>query len=89
MNTAEEQHTDQVATLPGLFGRYIRVVTAPDTLFQGLRGRPDWTGAIFLGAALIAAGTLLIPPDLTLATLREAILARGQPVPPGLEDQGR
>ena len=88
MNTAEEQHTDQVATLPGLFVRYIRVVTAPDVLFQGLRGRPDWAGAIFLGAALIAAGTLLIPPDLTLATLREAIMAQGQPVPPGLEDQG-
>ena len=88
MNTAEEKHTDQVATLPGLFVRYIRVVTAPDVLFQGLRGRPDWAGAIFLGAALIAAGTLLIPPDLTLATLREAIMAQGQPVPPGLEDQG-
>ena len=88
MNTAKEQHTDQVATLPGLFGRYICVFTAPDILFQGLRGRPDWAGAMFLGAGLVAAGTLLIPPDLTLATLREAILARGQPVPPGLEDQG-
>ena len=88
MNTAEEQHTDQVATLPGLFGRYIRVFTAPDVLFQGFRGRPDWAGAMFLGAGLVAAGTLLIPPDLTLATLREAILAQGQPVPPGLEDQG-
>ena len=26
MNTAEEQHTDQIPTLPGLFGRYIRGV---------------------------------------------------------------
>ena len=88
MNTAEEQHRDQVATLSGLFGRYIRVFSAPDVLFQGFRSRPDWAGAMFLGAALIAAGRLLIPLDLTLATLREAILAQGQPVPPGLEDQG-
>jgi len=42
---------------------------------------------MFLGAGLVAVGTLLIPLDLRLATLREAILARGQPVPPGLEDQ--
>ena len=68
--------------------RYIRLFTAPDILFQGFRSRPDWAGAMFLGAALIAAGRLLIPLDLTLATLREAILAQGQPVPPGLEDQG-
>ena len=88
MNTAEEQHTEQSDTPPGLFGRYIRVFTAPDILFQGFRSRPDWAGAMFLGAGLVAAGTLLIPPDLTLATLREAILAQGQPVPPGLEDQG-
>ena len=77
MNTAEEQHTEQSDTLPGLFGRYIRLFTAPDILFQGFRSRPDWAGAMFLGAALIAAGRLLIPLDLTLATLREAILAQG------------
>ena len=88
MNTAEDRHTGQVATLPGLFGRYIRVFTAPDTLFQALRGQPEWAGAMFLGAGLLAVGTLLIPLDLTLATLREAIQARGQPVPPGLQGQG-
>jgi hypothetical protein len=86
MNTAEEQHTGQSDTLPGLFGRYIRVFTAPDSLFQGLRSRPDWAGAMFLGAGLVAAGTALIPPDLLLATLRETLQAQGQPVPPGLED---
>ena len=41
MNTADEQHTDQVATLPGLFGRYIRVFTAPDILFQGFGPAPS------------------------------------------------
>ena len=88
MNTAEEQHTEQSDTLPGLFGRYIRVFTAPDILFQGLRSRPDWAGAMFLGAGLVAAGTALIPPDLLLATFRETLQAQGEPVPPGLEDLG-
>ena len=32
-------------------------------------------------------GTLLIPPELTLATLRERMLEAGQPVPPGIADQ--
>jgi len=88
MNTGEDRHTGQVATLPGLFGRYIRVFTAPDILFQALRGQPEWAGAMFLGAGLVAVGALLIPLDLTLATLREAIQAQGQPVPPGLQGQG-
>jgi hypothetical protein len=88
MNTAEDRHTGQVATLPGLFGRYIRVFTAPDILFQALRGQPEWASAMFLGAGLVAVGALLIPLDLTLATLREAIQAQGQPVPPGLQGQG-
>jgi hypothetical protein len=70
MNTAEEQHTEQSDTLPS---RYIRVFTAPDSLFQGLRSRPDWAGAMFLGASLVAAGRALIPPDLLLATLRETL----------------
>ena len=88
MNTAEERFTGHAATLPGLFGRYIRVFTAPDILFQGLRSRPDWAGAVFLGAGLVAVGTALIPPDLSLATLRETLQAQGQPVPPRLEDLG-
>ena len=33
------------------------------------------------------AGTVLIPPELTIATLRERMLERGQIFPPGLADQ--
>jgi hypothetical protein len=89
MNAAGEEHTDQEAHPPGLFNRYFRVFFSPDLLFQGLRGRPDWVGALLLGGCLVAAGTLLIPPELTLATLRERMLEQGQPVPPGFEDVGR
>ncbi len=88
MDAVGEQHTDQEAILPGLFSRYIRVFFSPDLLFQGLRSRPDWAGALLLGAVLAAVGTALIPPDLALATLRETFQAQGQPVPPQLEDLG-
>ena len=66
--------------------RYIRVFLSPDILFRGLRGRPVWASAMLLGSCLALAGTVLIPPELTFATLREAMLARGQDVPPAVED---
>ena len=87
MNAGGKEHTDQEADLPSLFGRYIRVFTSPDILFQGLRTRPEWAGAMLLGSCLVFAGTVLIPPELTIATLRERMLERGQIFPPGLADQ--
>ncbi len=86
MDAVGEEHTDQEATPPGLFNRYIRVFFSPDLLFQGLRSRPAWAGALLLGAVLAAAGTVLIPPDLALATFRETLQAQGQPVPPELDN---
>ena len=78
---------DQEADGPGLFGRYVRVFISPDALFQGLRRRPVWVGAMVLGGCLVAAGTILMPPELTLATLRERALEQGQALPPGLVDR--
>ena len=86
MNTVRTEHTDQVASCWGLFDRYISVFISPDVL-QGLRRRPDWAGAMFLGSCLVLAGTVLIPPELTIATLRERMLEQGQPFPPGLADR--
>jgi len=77
----------QEAELPGLLSRYFRVITSPEALFQGLRSRPDWVGAMLLGSCLVLAGTVLIPPELTLATLRERIAEQGQEFPPGLADR--
>ena len=87
MNDGGKEHTDQETDLPGFFGRYTRVFTSPDILFQGLRSRPDWAGAMLLGSCLVLAGTVLIPPELTIATLRERMLERGQVFPPGLADR--
>ena len=88
MNTMGEGHPDQEAEFPGLFKRYFLVYFSPDLLFRALRGRPDWLGAVLLGGALIAVGTLLLPADVTIATLRERSLAQGQPLPSGFEDLG-
>ena len=87
MNAGGREYTDREADLPGLFGRYIRVFTSPDILFQGLRTQPKWAGPMLLGSCLVLAGTVLIPPELTIAALRERMLERGQVFPPGLADQ--
>ena len=87
MNAGEEERTDQETDFPGLFSRYFRVFTSPDGLFRALRTRPEWVGAMVLGSCLMLAGTVLIPPELTMATLRERMLETGRANPPGFEDQ--
>ena len=88
LNAAREEHKDLEAEFPGLISRYFRVLFSPDLLFQRLRSRPDWLGAVILGGGLMAAGAMLLPPDMLLATFREQALQRGQPLPQGLEDLG-
>ena len=87
MNTSGTDSTDQVAVGPGLFGRYVSVFISPDILFQGLRRRPVWAGAMLLGGCLVLARTLLMPPELTIATLRERAIEQGRAFPPGLADR--
>lgn len=87
MNAGGKHHTGQEVDLPGLFGRYLGVLTSPDVLFQGLRTRPQWAGAMLLGSSLVLVATFLVPPELTIATLRERMLERGQVFPPGLADR--
>ena len=87
MNVVEKERSEQEGTLPGLFSRYVRVFTAPDTLFQGLRRRPHWAGAMLLGSCIVLAGAILLPPELTIATMRERILEQGRTFPPGSAGQ--
>ncbi len=86
MNDVGAEHTDQEAKSPGLFTRYFQVFFSPDLLFQGLRTRPDYVGALLLGGCLTAAGLALIPTDLVVATVREQFQAQGQPVPAGFDN---
>ena len=86
MNAMEEGDTNPEVQGPGLFSRYVQVFFSPDDLFQGLRTRPYWVGAVLLGSGLAAVGVMLLTPDIMLATVREQALASGQPLPPEFED---
>ena len=85
MNAMEEGDTNPEVQGPGLFSRYVQVFFSPDDLFQGLRTRPYWVGAVLLGSGLGAVGFMLLPPDIMLEGVREGMLASGQPVPPEFE----
>lgn len=85
MNAMEEGDTNPEVQSPGLFSRYVQVFFSPDDLFQGLRTRPYWVGAVLLGSGLAAVGLMLLPPDIMLETVREQSLAAGQPLPPEFE----
>jgi hypothetical protein len=78
---------DQKADGPGLVGRYIRVFISPDMLFQALRRRTVWAGAMLMESCLMLAGTVLMLPELTIATLRERALEKGRAFPPRLADR--
>jgi len=85
MNAVEEGDTNPEVQGPGLFSRYVQVFFSPDDLFQGLRTRPYWVGAVLLGSGLATVGFMLLPPDIMLETVREQALASGQPLPPEFE----
>ena len=84
MSAERQERTDLEVSHPGLFRRYVGVFFSPNLVFRGLRRRPDWAGALILGGLLSAAGIMLLPPDLMLATMREQSMAQGQPLPPFL-----
>ena len=81
MSAEIEEPTELEVFRPGLFNRYVGVFFSPDLMFQGLRSWPHWAGALVLGGLLSAAGIMLLPPDLMLATMREQAMASGQPLP--------
>ena len=76
----------QEAPFPSLLSRYVQVFVSPGALFDRLVERPAWGGAMVLGAALVLAGAVLLPPELYLAAFRQRLLEQGQTMPPGLEN---
>jgi len=79
--------TEESPLLPSLFSRLVEVIVSPGVLFDALSRRPAWGGAVLLGAFLVFLGTVLTPPELFLATLRERLVEQGQSMPPGLENR--
>ena len=71
--------------LPGLLSRYLQVFVAPGLLFEKLRERPAWGGAMALGSAFLLAGTILVPAELLIEAIRQQLISQGQSAPAGLE----
>lgn len=67
--------------LPALPRRVLDVFVAPGTLFERLTRHPVWIGAVLLAAVLASLATVLAPPELMEAALRERILERGGALP--------
>lgn len=83
----DESPPPSLPSLPSLPSRFVQVIASPSALFDVLRQRPAWGGAVLLGALLLLLGAGLTPPELLLNTMRERLLERGQVMPPGLEDR--
>ena len=70
--TARESELPAEQPLPNLGVRLLQIFTSPASLFDRLKARPAWLGAVALIIVLGLAVQALIPEEL----IREAILAR-------------
>lgn len=61
------------------------VFVAPGKLFAALRDDPRWVAAAVLGAVLSTAATALIPTEMWVEAMRQAMLERGQTLPPDFD----
>lgn len=79
---------DPAAELPSLPVRVGQVFFAPGALFDRLKDRPAWFGALALGAVLAVVAVVAIPPEIWSEMVRAQLLESGQPVPEQLTIQG-
>lgn len=69
-----EMHADEgVVKVPSIFKRLIDVFVRPAELFDTLRERPVWGGALVLGAVLVVASMLAIPADVWTEMFRASM----------------
>lgn len=68
--------------------RLVKVFFSPGDVFQSLREKPAWFGALAAGAILVALSVLLIPADVWVQSMREQVARRGGEVPPFMETAG-
>jgi hypothetical protein len=90
--TGDQPNIDQPSTdppsIPSLPVRFGQVFFSPGQLFEALREKPAWVGALLVSALLIGGSTLLIPVDMLIDAAREQIISQGGEVPPGFENMG-
>lgn len=56
---------------PNLFTRFIQVFVSPGALFERLRERPLWVGAVILVVVLSIGSNLLLPDEVTRQVLEQ------------------
>lgn len=74
--------------LPSLPRRLVDVFVSPGLLFDALRSRPVWVGALVLGGALVVASALVVPTELYEEMMREQFQRSSQDMPEGFEMSG-
>lgn len=74
--------------VPSLFKRVLDVFVSPASLFDALRAKPVWGGALLLGALLVVVSAVVVPTELYEEMMREQIIQSGQEMPEGFEMSG-
>lgn len=77
----DPSEVDSTPHLPGLMGRIVLLFSEPSSLFRALGREPAIWGALFLGAALTALSSALIPVEIWEEGLRAQALASGAELP--------
>lgn len=85
MDGVDPVSESEVPQLPSLPIRALNMFFAPGEVMSGLKDRPAWAGALVLGAVVVALSNVLLPAEIYIATMREAILQGGGSAPDNLE----
>jgi hypothetical protein len=68
--------------------RLLNVFFSPGQVFEGLREKPSWFGALALSGVLLALSMALIPADIWVQMFREQASGQGTELLPFLESAG-
>jgi hypothetical protein len=79
---------DAAVSAMSLPERLVKVFFSPGELFESLKERPLWFGALGVGAILVVLSVLLIPGEVWLQAMREQVAQRGGEMPPFMESAG-
>jgi hypothetical protein len=78
----------QAHPLPPFHTRLIQTFVAPGKLAEALAHTPAWALALVVGALLVVAQTVLIPPEVWDAMFRETLLQQSREMPEGFDAGG-
>jgi hypothetical protein len=66
----------------------LQVFFSPGGLFDSLRERPAWIGAMIVVSVLVGFSLVLIPSELWVEFTRNRMIEQGQEIPQGFESSG-